>query len=199
MNRGETVPFLKESTLSFIDVIEIDLNFSLDYKLDSEKDIVGEMLNNIQSFEVGNSNELCTLSNEDFLIQLCVHLFKEATVYNWVEMQRDLSLYKFCDIYAFLIKYADDNFFKKLYDRIVFFNLQKECFYSLKYTLEIYNSLKSLPNVEDFLIRLSPKDHSFLKQIIEPNKKNVYSYTLDFQDWLFCNCKKTLLSKVEED
>ena len=39
------------------------------------------------------------LGDEDFFLHLCAHLYKEATTLPWIEMHRDMTLYKYCDIY----------------------------------------------------------------------------------------------------
>ena len=100
INRGETVPFIKEVDLPQMECCEIDINYSFDYKARQETNIVEEFLNNTQpsiNTEYGSMN---TLKISYFLIQLCLHLYKEATVLNWVKMGRDISLYKYMDIYV---------------------------------------------------------------------------------------------------
>lgn len=193
LNRGETVPFLKKISSVALNKIEIDLNFSLDFKAESESDIVSELLANTCCFNIDRDYRICTLSKVDFLIHLCAHLFKEATVYNWVEMQRDLSLYKFCDIYAFLLEFGNQELFKRLLVRIKKFNLYKECYYAFKYTGEIYKSVQMIDGYEDFLNNIIPQDTSYLKQIFFPKKNKIFRYDLDFIDWLFCTNRKTYL------
>jgi hypothetical protein len=198
MNRGETVPFLKESNISGKDIIEIDINFSLDFKAKNKRDIVSEILENIQSFQIENDKNLFTLSKEDFLIQLCVHLFKEATVYNWVEMQRDLSLYKFCDIYAYLLKYSNKSFIDKLRQRITFFKLEKECYYALKFCYEIYPNLENVTGFQNLMEIIAPSDLSYLNQIINPGKKLLYRYDMNFNNWFFCTERLSHLYEIKE-
>ena len=57
---------------------------------------VGEMLSRRETMP---GCGLYTLSLPDFILHLCAHLYKEATVMAWVEMGRDQSLYKYADLY----------------------------------------------------------------------------------------------------
>lgn len=100
MTRGETVPYIKEVNLPFMRFLEVDINFSQDYK-NGDGLLLNSMLNNVQTVTVKGLT-LETLDKYDFLIHLCCHLYKEATTLPWVEMGRDMTFYKFCDIYMTL-------------------------------------------------------------------------------------------------
>ncbi len=197
MNRGEVVPFLKPSQNTGMDVIEIDINFSLDFKAKQERDLVGELLAHKQFFTI-RDQKLSTLSQPDFLIQLCVHLFKEATIYNWVEMGRDLSLYKFCDIYAFILKFGDNKFFSLLEEKIHLYGLEKECYYALKNTKEIYPSIEDKTGCIKLLENIKPRNEEFLSQIFRPALHKTYSYNMSFTDWLFSYNKESYLTEMKE-
>lgn len=100
MMRGETVPYIKEVNLPGMQFLEVDINFSLDYK-PGNVDLLEEMLNNSIVAKLGEY-EVHTLRHEDFFVHLCSHLYKEATTLPWVEMMRDMTLYKYCDMYMLL-------------------------------------------------------------------------------------------------
>lgn len=193
LTRGETVPLLKKSDISGLDVIEIDLNFSLDFKAGEESQI-SEMLKNVVLFSPQTSCQLCTLSPVDFVIHLCTHLYKEASVYFWVERNRDLSIYKFCDIYALLFKWGEKSFFRTFADRIQQFGVQKECCYALAGTLACYPSLSNVDGFQDLLKEITPPDISFMKEVIQPKTGEVYSYEYSFLDWLFLSKRCSKLS-----
>ena len=38
----------------------------------------------------------------DFFVHLCAHLYKEAATLPWVRMKRDMTLYKYADLYLLL-------------------------------------------------------------------------------------------------
>lgn len=195
MNRGETVPFLKPLQNTGMDVIEVDINFSLDFKAKHERDIVGEMLANTQVFKI-NDQKLPTLSRSDFVIQLCGHLYKEATTYNWVEMGRDLSLYKFCDIYAYFMEFGNSKFFNILEEKICFYGLEKECYYTFINTLEIYPSILYLSGYKKLLRNIKPEQEDFLKKIYHPGLDRNYIYKNSFIEWLFCFSKESQLTEI---
>ena len=118
--------------------LEVDINFSLDFKARNETDTVALLLKNTEPLIETDNGKLLTLSPVDFMIHLCCHLYKEATVYAWVEMERDLSLYKFLDIYLLLNKWN----FPKLFDELVIkcerYGLKKECYYALLRAKELF-------------------------------------------------------------
>lgn len=103
MTRGETVPYIKEVNLPFMRFLEVDINFSQDYK-NGDGLLLNSMLNNVRTVTVKGLT-LETLDKYDFLIHLCCHLYKEATTLPWIEMGRDMTLYKFCDICMMLSEF----------------------------------------------------------------------------------------------
>ena len=104
MNRGETVPFVRRVGLPGMEYLELDLNFSLDHQAGGG-DAVGEMLSRRETMP---GCGLYTLSLPDFILHLCAHLYKEATVMAWVEMGRDQSLYKYADLYLLTELFLDE-------------------------------------------------------------------------------------------
>lgn len=197
MNRGETVPFVKISDHPFMDAVEVDLNFSLDYKAKQESDVVNSLLECRKKIIKTKEGSLYTLSGTDFLIQLCVHLYKEASVYQWVKMGRDLSLYKFCDIYMLLHDLASEDFCNQLKKRIIEFNLQKECCYALFYTRLLFSIENAL--LDRLIDDIRPDSSEFFRRIYDPEKSCFYQYELGFEDWMFTPNKLKHLKKLEED
>lgn len=181
MNRGETVPFIKKVDLSGLDYCEIDINFSIDSVAYQKNDIVSKMLENSQRRIMNISYTLCPA---DFLIHLCAHLFKEATIINWVYMGRDLSLYKFCDIYFLLKKWMNDEFYKAMKDRVYNYGLQRECYYALYYTKELFQIENTV--LEKLLKEIKPSDTAYLKEIVNLSENKKYYYDMPFIEWFFC-------------
>lgn len=194
MNRGETVPFIKKVDLPGMEYMEVDINFSLDFKAKQENDVVEKLLSHTEKL---SDNGLFTFSKEDFLIHLCVHLFKEATIMNWVEMGRDLSLYKFCDIYLFAQKFIDLSFADKLVQKINEYRLCNECYYTL-------TNVRTLFNIKNYILDkiikdIQPENLEFMNQIINPTTKEAYFYNMDFTDWVFCpNRKEHIYALADE-
>ena len=197
MNRGEVVPFIMRMDLPEMKFLEIDINFSLDFKAKQENDLVFDLLKKTQPLIKTARGELFTLTPADFLIHLCCHLYKEASVYAWVEMNRDLSLYKFTDIYLLLNKWGDTSFYSELQERIIDHGLQKECYYALLYTSELFEYDGSRFN--QLLCAIRPQDTRYLQSIVHPEEKKVYQYQEGFTDWLFIHNRKEHLYEVTNE
>ncbi|HBR32187.1 MAG TPA: hypothetical protein DD733_08920 [Clostridiales bacterium] len=194
MNRGETVPFIKKVDLPKMEYLEIDLNFSLDYKPAENPGIISELLKSVQ---ICADSAAVVLSPEDFIIHLCLHLYKEASVMAWVEMSRDLSLYKFCDIYLLVYKWMNEEFFKRLKRRINELNFGKECFYAFVYTKKLFNIKNRC--LDRLISDIKPKNTAFLKEIIQPEENKVYRHKKSLTDWIFINNRRSYLYEVKNE
>lgn len=179
MNFGETIPFVKMSEEGYINV---DINFSLDYKPMEDDGIITKMLENRVEIPIENAT-LVTLEPADFLIHLCLHLYKEATTWDWVERRKDLNLYKFNDIYNVLKKNVNDKLPDILVTKINNYGVKKECYYALYNALNIYGGLGDIDGYQKVLEKKKPEDITYLKEIVSPMDKKVYKYNMDFIDW----------------
>ncbi len=194
MNNGETVPLIKESGLSNLKYFEIDLNFSLDHKAKQENDMVSVLLQGRENLIETYKKTLPTLCTADFFIYLCLHLYKEATVYDWVRLERDMTLYKFVDIYLFLKKFGDRTFSEELVEKIKAYGFEKECYYAIVNTCRLFDIYES--NIDDLLKKIAPDDLSYLNRVIFPAEKRVYTYNVDVKEWCFLNNRKDYLSEA---
>ena len=189
MTRGETVPFIKEIKLPYIKYLEVDINFSLDYK-NNDDDCIRKMLERTQTVTV-RSSKIRTLSPEDFLLHLCAHLYKEATTLPWIDMKRDMTFYKYSDIYMLISEMSDDEQ-EKLITAAKESNLEKE----LAYCINSINSFFNLPDGK--LIRYATeRDSDALDYVIAPAQKKTYKYTeKDILKRFFCKDRTKLLTEV---
>ena len=174
MMRGETVPFVKEVNLPNMKYMEVDINFSLDYK-NGDTEMISEMLKRTERIEIlGVSVQ--TLASTDFFIHLCAHLYKEATTLPWIEMKRDMTLYKFCDLY-FLLYDIDDKKSDELFRRAEDLGLDKICAYAIIVTYEMFE-IKS----EHLLVKsrkVLENDKEFMRRVYSPKEKTSYMYMED--------------------
>ena len=191
MNRGETVPFIKELNLPCMKYLELDVNFSLGFRPGVDEEIVRSFLDRTEPLI---HERICTLDRVDFLLHLCAHLFKEATVMSWVEMGRDISLYKYCDIYLYLKRYMNAAYMEKLIRRIDEVDLRKECYYTLYYTKELFDIRDD--SMDQVLKKIRPTELSFMQQVIDPQNKKIYSFDMQYSDWVFCNNRRELLNET---
>ena len=185
MNRGETIPYFKRVDYLGMEYMEIDVNFSLDYKAQNENSSVDLMLKDAVMYGVGGKG-LYTLNRDEFFIHLCLHLFKEAVVFNWVKMQRDLSLYKFYDILLYFYKfYKSEEEIISLKDKIIVHGAQAECYYTLIKTAALYDKLAENANYLYLTENIKPDKLLYLNEIIHPEENKIYKYDMDFKEWFF--------------
>ena len=196
MNRGEIVPFIKEVDFPFLKYLEVDINFSLDYKSDISSDlIVKDFLDNTEKIIKTEKGYLPSLNKVYFFIQLCMHLYKEATTIDWVKMGRDVSLYKYMDIEVFVHKFFNKEFVKDLVRIVENLELERECYYVLFYTKLLFGTTNE--NLEVALQLLMPTESAYLCQIIDPKNQRLYRFKEDYIDWIFLTNKMENLYEVE--
>lgn len=192
MMKGETMPYVLETGESTMPYLEIDLNFALGYKNEAP-DRIRTMLSGVVRRDFGDF-AIETLGKEDFLIHLCAHLYKEATAYPWVQMGRDLSLYKFMDIYLLTEEYGKPAF-DRLASRMKEAGCEKECWYALTYTKALFD-IKN-PALDEFLAENAPDDPDLLHKVDRPELKTVMIYTeRDPVARFFATDRKSLLTEV---
>lgn len=177
LTRGETVPYILEIGLPYMRFLEVDINFSLDYK-NSAPDVLERMLNDT----VVNEG-IVTLNRSDFLIHLACHLYKEAATLPWVKMKRDMTLYKYADLYLLLDRMSDSEiseFFRRAEER----GLGKICAFTVLQTAELFD-LKApalLTQAKEALL----EEKDFLHRVVSPGEKKTYLYrTRDITERFF--------------
>lgn len=171
MMRGETVPYIKEVNLPFMRFFEVDINFSLDYK-NGNDDILEDMLKNI-SFKEKNGISIPTLDDSDFFIHLCAHLYKEATTLPWIKMHRDMTLYKYCDIYMFLTEMTDLNI-QKTFERATALGMEKICAYAILETIDLFDMDKGL--AFEISLQTISGDPTFCAKVVSPADRKTFIY-----------------------
>lgn len=188
MTRGETVPFIKETKLSFMKHLEVDLNFSLDYK-NSNDTTLKEMLARTQIMTLGSA-KFRILDPSDFLLHLCSHLYKEATTVPWIRMKRDMTLYKYCDIYGLLTDFQKEDY-AKLLDRVKTAQMEQEFLYCMD-SIESLFGFSCLASYEDLHLHKSFD----LAEVIAPTEKKLYHYTeRDVKKRFFVRDRMSLLEE----
>lgn len=192
MLRGETVPYILEIGLPKMRFLEVDINFSLDYK-NSDVTVLNAMLEQITDIDNGKV-KISTLNKYDFFIHLCCHLYKEATTLPWVKMKRDMTLYKYADIYMLLDNMSDVDV-SDLFDRARELELEKICAFAVLQTAELFESgnFTAKETAEDIL----QSDPDFLHRVISPAEKKTYIYkTKDIAERFFMNDRAADLEEV---
>ena len=192
MMRGETVPFIKEVNLPAMKYLEVDINFSLDYK-PGDTNLIEEMIKNF-SLKEFNDFKVSTLRSDDFFIHLCSHLYKEASTLPWVEMKRDMTLYKYCDIYM-LLNDAAEEYVDFLFDRAKEIQMDKVCAFAVLQMSRLFK----FSNTYAVLIaeKILSDDPGFIHTIISPKEKKEYVFfEKDISERFFADDRKILLKEV---
>lgn len=192
MMRGETVPYIKEINLPGMQFLEVDINFSLDYK-PGDTDLLEEMMKHTVIEETSDFR-VRTLRQDDFFVHLCSHLYKEATTLPWVEMTRDMTLYKYCDIYMLLNDTSKENI-DVLFDRAKKLGLEKVCAFAVYQTAELFDfkNVYAVSVAESILNR----DPDFIHTVVSPKEKKKYIFTeRDISERFFSDSRKALLQEV---
>ncbi len=189
MTRGETVPFIKETKLPFMKHLEVDLNFSLDYK-NGDDGSLKEMLSRTRLIDAGPA-KIRTLDTCDFLLHLCAHLYKEATTIPWIRMKRDMTFYKYCDIFGQLSE-LNENDCSVFMLRAEKANMRTEVAYCCR-------SVEALFNVSLHIsFDLTEEEAHAIDCVISPAENKLYRYTeADPKKRFFAKDRMALLEVVE--
>ena len=193
MMRGETVPYIKEVNLPGMQFLEVDINFSLDYK-PGDTGVLTQILSN-STVEDLRDFSVHTLRSDDFFVHLCSHLYKEATTLPWVEMMRDMTLYKYCDIYTLyndVPKEQSDFLFKRAKE----LGMEKICAFAVYQTSKLFDFNNA------YLAALAEQvlstDTDFVHTIVSPKEKKEYVfYERDILERFFADNRKLLLEEVK--
>ena len=172
MMRGETVPYILELRLPMMQYLEVDLNFSLDYK-NSGTDTLKKMLSQTEQISVGNT-PLQTLCEEDFFLHLCGHLYKEAATLPLIQMKRDMTLYKYCDIYMLMRRMTERQITRLMCRAEALHMLDILCFAILQ-TAELFASANCIAVQRAAKAMLGRE--AFLHTVISPKDRKTLRYT----------------------
>ena len=192
MMRGETVPFIKEVNLPFMKFFEVDINFSLDYKSEAE-DTLLQMLSNV-CIKTENGLSISTLNDVDFFIHLCAHLYKEATTLPWIEMQRDMTLYKYSDIYLLLSEMTDEQL-QSVFHRAKDLEMEKICAYAVLEAMALFDIDRPFAKtISSFVLASDP---TFCLRVVSPKDKKIFLYqTPDATNRFFMDSRVNDLKEV---
>jgi hypothetical protein len=124
-----------------------------------------------------------TLDDADFFIHLCAHLHKEATTLPWIEMRRDMTLYKYCDIYMLLSEMTDAQL-QYVFTRATELGMEKICAYTILETMGLFD----VDNPLSYSIShtVLEEDPAFHLRVVSPKDKKILMYqTADVTERFF--------------
>lgn len=172
MMRGETVPYILETNSPYIKYLEVDINFSLDYK-NGDRKVLDKMISNAVEYDSGKAR-IVTLERYDFFLHLCGHLYKEASTYPWVKMKRDMTLYKYCDIYRAIRGFSQQDV-EMLLKRAKEVGMAEICACVVIWTSQLFN-IGNTHMVDIFKKVLAGKEE-ILDIVISPAENKKYIFT----------------------
>lgn len=192
MLRGETVPYIKKVDIPGMRYLEVDINFSLDYK-NGEINTLQELMSRVHSQQLLGQS-IPTLDRWDFFLHLCAHLYKEAATFPWVKMKRDMTLYKYCDIYMLLreMKNAET---AALFARAKSLGMEKVCAFAIIQTAALFdtNNDLAIALAQDTL----QSDPAFLNRVFSPKDKKTLEYIeTDICNRFYSDDRSALLKEV---
>lgn len=191
MLRGETVPYIKELNFPNMRYLEVDINFSLDYK-NSATNTLDMMLEKVSKREIRGA-EVRTLDESDFFIHLCTHLYKEATTLPWVEMMRDMTLYKYCDIYLLLDDMSVPQI-EKIFERAKTLGMEKECAFAIMQTSKLFDVSNRF--AEEMAGCILMNDPDYIHRVISPKDNKTFIFTeKNIFERFFADSRKELLKE----
>ncbi len=195
MTRGETVPYIKEVLLPGMRYLEVDINFSLEYK-PGDTEVLHSMLDRAYTRNI-DGLEVTTLDDADYFIHLCSHLYKEATTLPWVEMKRDMTLYKFADIYMLLYDMERESL-REIMARAKGMEMDKICAFAIVLTAALFTwHNDSALNIAKNVLKQDPL---FIHTVMSPQEKKIYCYqNEDVEARFFAKNRKELLKPMDTE
>lgn len=180
-----------EVNLPFMKFLEADLNFSTDFK-NGDGNNVKKLLENADAVSEGGA-VFKTLAPEDFFIHLCMHLYKEATTLPWIEMRRDMTLYKYCDIYLLLSEMCKNDI-DKVFKRAKEFGAEKICAFSILSAAALFAVDSYAVNTADGILKSEPE---FMSRVFDPTKNKTLIYgEKDVAKRFFTKDRLSLLEEI---
>ena len=184
MNRGETAPFLKQTTITEFPFIEVDINFSLGNTPGEYQNLIAAMIDERSVYQ--GKVDLSVTNEELFFLHLILHQFKEITLYFMVERGKDLDLYKLADIYYL---------WKEKIVNIVLFN---ELVEKYKVHKEVGAVLGQVGRIfdDESLLDLAKQYGDWMPDIIDYNNKKVYIWNVNEKERLCQSDTRCYLNEV---
>ncbi len=184
LNTYEIVPLFKKTGYDEYPFHEVDINFRLSNDDDQSRAL--ELLENTVVIN-NNSFDIRTLSLENFLLFLCIHHYREATMILKIVDGTDLTLYKFMDIHFFVSQKRTEIDWNKLKEICINLKRFKDVYYTLYYTERLYPG-----TIDDSVFEMfKPDNTDFINQYKgRDNSTEVYTWEMKFEDRFFSYKRK---------
>lgn len=180
INTHEFAPFNKATDNLLYPNIQVDFNHDIFWKGNCPYNVdVDELLNRSMQVNINGSN-IRTLSIDDFIIQLCAHLYREATMIITIRRLKDLQLFKFADVLMFIEYYLDEINWTQFISRCK----QMECSEIVYFVFYYINILYEDGIPAYVLNELEPEEKEYLN-IFGVENETKQKWNMDFIDRIF--------------
>lgn len=185
MHIGNLHPRTKKMDSEYCKYVTVDFS----YDVDLQKNYLASRLlleNAVKTTFLGQETYL--LNETDFLIHLCIHLYKEASNAQWVIYHNDLNLIKFCDVREYLLTIAGNLDPGRFCQRVRELRAEKGVYYTFHYLDYLYSETYSQTLLKD----LGMDDTGFLDEYGHLDYESPKLWKKSFYDRFFS------LSNLEE-
>lgn len=179
MKMNNLCPFVKKSGSEYHKYYKFDFSFNLD--LDITVDPVQEMLDGADEID-----GMHYLKPKDFFLHLCCHLYKEATNAEWIYINSDINLIKFCDVREYIQQKMDKTSLKESVNFAKEYGLEKAIYFTVFYLKELYNDGYE----DEVLDYIDIEEVEFLNQYGKRNFEQEISWNKNFWERLSSDTNK---------
>ena len=159
LNVSALPPFLRPTSDPYVDVFSIDARRDLMEPASGKSVPAEDFLSRAKEVTLAGERALVP-SDEDMLLDLGVHLYREATTLSSIRSGKDLCLIRFIDIQQWYSRVRDTIDVDRLVELATKYDVGAELYYSLHFTEQLYpGSLDSA-----LLSRLRPAELSYLDE-----------------------------------
>ncbi|MFH9296777.1 nucleotidyltransferase family protein [Streptomyces sp. NPDC017520] len=157
LNVNNALPYMKPSTDPYVEWVEVDFCHDLTPSAGpgGEERTMAFLARSVPVVVCGVPAR--RLSVEDEIVDLCVHLHKEADARHYIALGTDLMLSKFMDVACAASRCTPDQA-RNVAERVAELGCQDSVFYALHYTQELYPG--TVPG--ELLDAVRPADRSVL-------------------------------------
>lgn len=158
VHMNNALPFLKPATDPDVQWFEVDLCFDLFQKQSAGQVDVRAVLDRVRPAVICGEPSF-SLSPLDQLLDICLHLYKEATSYLSISQGRDINLSRFIDV-AETIRATEPADLARLPAHVQHVGAEREVYFALFHASLLYP--EAVP--PELLAHLEPRDRAYLDE-----------------------------------
>lgn len=190
-NNREIIPYFKScADLKLGDIwVDIDL-----------VDISCDCFANMIEYQVYRNDMTipCLKFLENFAY-ICHQIYKKSKSYMYTITHLDVLLYRYCELYQLLNNKMNLIFGDEFRKICIKMHIEKEIFFVLTNLLDLFDELFEEEQKESFLNfieNLNISDLSYINQVYDEKKKNIYVCDCTFIEWVFMEERLGHLKKI---